>query len=289
MQIAITNRCRGHAVQVRASARPHSRRCDAYRCSQRCGQLTRSAFTAVTETGPDAAISFSRPGPSQLSRHLSHREEKGRTSRGHTRAWLRQPANNHVRKVAHSIKEDGLMRRFSMLGMALLAVLALTAVSASGAWAKAGLELKHGGEPVATGSSTVAGLLVDECSEFSEGTLTANGGKKDTATLTHAVSYECPAGTSFAGHITSASLSTAGVMSFKAALTLTVPGPCSYSFKKFAIAFTPNGGSTIGSGTITGKGAKSNAKSCAKTFTAPDEAGLLNNLVEFATYETELT
>jgi hypothetical protein len=181
------------------------------------------------------------------------------------------------------------MRRLSMLGMGLLAAVSLTAVSASGAWAKAALELKHNGAPVANGSSTVAAILVDECVEYSEGTLTANGTKKDNATLTHALFSECAAGTTLTGRITSASLSTKGKMSFTAALTLTVPGPCSYSFEKYALMFTPSGGSTFSSGTISGKGAKSNAKSCAKTLTAPDEGGLISSLSELDPYETELT
>lgn len=181
------------------------------------------------------------------------------------------------------------MRRFSMLGTALLVVFALTAVAAGSAWGATKLELNHGGKAVAKGSGAVAAVIVEECAQFTEGTVTTNGAATDKAKLTHSVDSECPEGRKLTGSVTAASLTTKGVMSFTAKLTLTLAGPCSYAFTKFTIPFTPSGGSTLGSGTMTGKVAKGSAKSCAKTLVASDEAGLLNNLSEVDPFETELT
>jgi hypothetical protein len=182
-----------------------------------------------------------------------------------------------------------MMRRFSMLGTALLVTLALTAVAAGSAWGAVDLKLKHNGEEAAKGSSTVAAILVDECVEFSEGTLTTNGAATDKAKLTHSVDSECPEGTKLTGSITAASLTTKGAMSLTAKLTLTLPGPCSYAITKVKLSFTPSGGSSFGEGTVTGKLGKGSAKSCAKTLSAPGEGGLITSLGELAPYETELT
>ncbi len=55
--------------------------------------------------------------------------------------------------------------------------------------------------------------------------------------------------------------------SFKADVTVTLPGSCAYTIKKFTGNFTPSGGEVNMEVQAAGKLAKGSPKSCAKTET----------------------
>ncbi len=79
------------------------------------------------------------------------------------------------------------MRHVKVLGLCLVAVLALAAMTASGASAKVkppkpGLVLKHNGTPVvANVQEATAGIFVDGCVLATAGKITVNENSKDDA------------------------------------------------------------------------------------------------------------
>lgn len=176
------------------------------------------------------------------------------------------------------------MKRLRILSGCLVAVFALAGTAS----AASGLTLKNEGTPLAPGAPLTGAVRIGECTVGTKGTLGSNGKGSDKASFTLNETEECSGG-SISGKLSSVKLSSAGVMSFKAALTLTVAGPCAYAFKKFTANFEPNGGITLGSGTATGKLAKGgSAPTCAKTLTTGVEGGLVTNMSEVKPFETEL-
>ncbi len=134
------------------------------------------------------------------------------------------------------------MRKLNTFGAVLVAALALVAMMASSADANGRLVLKNEGTPVAKGGPAYAGFFSEECLVRSGGTVTANEKTKDKASFTSSESEGCFDAASISGSMTSAELTTAGVASFKANITVTLPDSCAYSIKKFTGFFDPNGG-----------------------------------------------
>jgi RHS repeat-associated protein len=180
------------------------------------------------------------------------------------------------------------MKRSHVFGIALMATLALSALTASGAWAKSDLVLLYEGAPALVGETAYGGFRVDGCAVRTEGTLTANKEATDTAAFSTNVDESCEeAGYSIKGVVESAALTANGTMSFTSTITLSVPGPCNYSIKKYSVPFNTNRiEATFGEGEVTAKLSKTgSSKSCAKTVEAPFTAVLRNHEGEL--YGTE--
>jgi hypothetical protein len=172
------------------------------------------------------------------------------------------------------------MKRLSVLGIALVAVLGLSALTASGAWASTDLTLLAvTGTPAPVGETASAGILVMGCTLITEGTLTANKKPTDKAAFSTAFFTECEEeGYSITGEVKSAELKASGTMSFKSAITLGLPGPCNYSITKFSVPFNPNGSqATVGEGEVAPKLEKGSSKACEKKPKFPFAAVLLNH------------
>jgi hypothetical protein len=179
------------------------------------------------------------------------------------------------------------MKRSNVFGIALFAMLGLSALTASGAWARTDdLVLFYQEAPAPVGETAYAGIAVDECAVISEGTLTANNQPSDTAAFSTNVEESCgKAGYSITGVVKSAKLSAKGTMLFTSTITLSVPGPCNYSIKKYSVPFNTNTNGkeeattgTTGEGEVNAKLSKTgSSKSCAKTLTATATAVLRNH------------
>jgi hypothetical protein len=174
------------------------------------------------------------------------------------------------------------MKRFSVLGIALVAVLALSALTAGGAWASTDLTLLYQEAPAPVGETASAGILIMGCTLITEGTLTANKKPTDKAAFSTPFFGECEEeeeGYSITGEVKSAGLKASGTMSFKAAITLTVPGPCHYKITKYSVPFSPSGTqNTVGEGEVTVKLIKAGSlPSCEKKPKLPFTAVLLNH------------
>jgi hypothetical protein len=176
------------------------------------------------------------------------------------------------------------MKRFTVFGIALSAMLALSALTASGASAKVDdLVLFSQGAPASVGETAYGGITVDECAVMTEGTLTANNQPSDTAAFSTNVEESCgKAGYSITGVVKSAKLSAKGAMLFTSTITLSVPGPCNYSIQKYSVPFNTNTngeeGATTGEGEVNAKLSKTgSSKSCAKTVTATATTVLRNH------------
>jgi hypothetical protein len=170
------------------------------------------------------------------------------------------------------------MKGMKGLGAALLTALALTVavLPASSAFAAAKtLTLTSSEAPVANGSPGDTGLLIAECVLFAEGTVSGNGTSKVKLTGSKAASAECPEGESISGTVTEAQLSSKGTISLKAAIDLTLAGPCIYAFKSIKSTFSVPGSVNF-EGTAVGKlSKKGSAPTCTKTtsqFYAGDAA-----------------
>ncbi|HTW41272.1 MAG TPA: hypothetical protein VMD79_03030 [Solirubrobacteraceae bacterium] len=169
------------------------------------------------------------------------------------------------------------MKRFNLIGVGVLTALALGAVGVSGASAS-NLVLKHEGKEAAGGSPAVAFVVIggapEECDGAWEGTLGKNDKSKDKASFKTSVFNACEeSGYSLSGNVSAADMSSAGVASFKGALTYTTPKPCTYTIKKFSTTFDPSEEYVFGSGEASGKLAKGSSASCAKTLTVVTEVG----------------
>ena len=184
------------------------------------------------------------------------------------------------------------MRHVKTLGLCLVAVFALAAMTASGASAggvKPGLVLlEEPGVPAPVGAPALAVFITHghECVAASEGTLSSNKKTTDKAAFSSTLFDGCEeAGYSIEGKVASAQAKISGLLSFKAALTVTIPGPCRYAIKKYSATFTPNGGHTVGEGEVTAKLSKAGSlPTCAKT----DKFGFTANLSrERGVFESE--
>lgn len=124
------------------------------------------------------------------------------------------------------------------------------------------------GAPVAKGSPAFAGIELPSCTGFWPGTITSNGSSHDMATFTGPPTAECAeSGFALSGAVRSVSIDGAGMASYTAALLYTVPGPCSYEFKKLSTLY-PVPGDAIGEGEASGKLVKNGSSvSCAKSYT----------------------
>jgi hypothetical protein len=187
------------------------------------------------------------------------------------------------------------MRKLKTFGGALLAGTALLAIMAGSAYAKTDLVLKEHGVPVAKGAPAIGSFYTqwgssysEYCVDYSSGTLTANDSTKDKATFTKSIEAGCGVGASISGFLTSAQLTTAGAVTFKANITVMLPGSCAYAVKKFTASFTPGNGEEVeGVAEVPGKLGKGSSKSCAKTHTFSAVVSLQN--AEYEPFESELT
>ncbi|HEY2719232.1 MAG TPA: hypothetical protein VGI52_06340 [Solirubrobacteraceae bacterium] len=151
----------------------------------------------------------------------------------------------------------------------MLTVLAmmLAVLPASGASAAAKLlVLSSAGVPVANGSAGDTGLEVQGCGIWSNGKVGTNHAAKITLTETTSAESECEeAGSSISGLVKETQLVKSGKATLKGAVTVSVPGPCVYSYASFKGTFAVPGFSFI-KGTAKGKLNKAlSSKSCAKT------------------------
>lgn len=189
------------------------------------------------------------------------------------------------------------MKHAKGIGVCLSAVLAVAGIGANTALAsskpkppKPGLVLSYEGVPAPVGETALGGIEVDECHVITEGTLTKNKSTSDEAAFSknRGEPFCEEPGYAISGEVTSAKLTMAGDMSFKSAITLTVPGSCSYAIKKFEVPFDPNAiEATFGGSSVTAKLAPKQSKACVKTLTVPIEAGLLDE--SSGPYTTETT
>ncbi len=181
------------------------------------------------------------------------------------------------------------MRHVKTLGLCLVAVFALAAMTASGASAggvKPGLVLLEENTPAPAGASAFGVIQITQggCFLATTGTLSNNKGKKDKAALGGESFGECSEeGYTISGDVGSAQLTTSGAMSFKAAVTLTLPNGCSYFLKKYKVGFnTHEAFATQGAGEETAKRSKGScaAKTIKISFNAFLDTG---SLAEFGT------
>lgn len=183
------------------------------------------------------------------------------------------------------------VNRFYAFGLAVLAMLALSGLTAAGAWAKgADLVFLNEGKPAAVGSTAFAAIEVDECALLERGTLAANSKPTDELAFSGgAVGAECEeAGYSITGTIKSAKVSVKETMSFTSAITLTTPGPCNYSITKYTVPFKDGEKGAKGEGKVKAKLSKTGSeKSCAKDLEVPVVAVLFNE--RFGIFGTEIT
>jgi hypothetical protein len=168
------------------------------------------------------------------------------------------------------------MKRFCTFGVSMLGVLAAIFMAATSASAASNLVLTAEGNPIPTGATLESRIFVKECLQATTGKLTVNSKPTDKAKFTTSVEAECPEGESISGHATEVDLTSAGVMTVKAKLTLTVAGPCKYSITTGKGKF-PVPGFVFGKGETTAKLVKAgSAKTCAKTLVTSYEAAVSN-------------
>lgn len=185
------------------------------------------------------------------------------------------------------------MRKLNTFGAVLLAGLALSAMLAGGAYAKSAkptLILKENGVALANGAPAYSSFYSEGCIARGQGKLTTNNSKKDKASFTSSARESCAEGVkglSISGYLTSVQLTTAGLASFKANVTVTLPGPCAYTVKKLTAEFNPSGGELFALTTAAGKLAKGSSKSCPKTDTLEVDVGVENEEAE--AFNTELS
>jgi len=166
------------------------------------------------------------------------------------------------------------------LGVSVVLALVLAAASASSAAAAEVLEIEEGSTPVLKGTVATAGLEIDGCLQFTQGTITVNGKSKDAASFNDFLHEECAPGVSERGDVKSVQISTAGVASFKADLKLTTAENCVYPITKFTVHFVVPG-EAVGGGEGTGKLDKPVSKTgCAATKTFPLEAAVSATVLE---------
>ncbi len=173
------------------------------------------------------------------------------------------------------------MRHVKVLGLCLVAVFALAAMTASGASAKAGavLQLNEGVTKAGNEAPASAVVAFAQCYSFNSGHLTGN----DAATVTQvatATVNECAEGKELTGGFTSAAVSAKGTLTLTGSLTLTKEigeetGPCKYTFSKWKkLKFTLGGPLNLET-PVTGKLVKAGSnKDCAKTAAKEANVGL---------------
>jgi len=185
------------------------------------------------------------------------------------------------------------MRQFNLLSASILAALMLVAALASTASAAGpGLVIKEGETPLASGATAYVGVnLDDECLQFDQGTLTSNGKSKDKAAFTAVASIQCEEGVTMTGSVSSAEMTSTGLMELKSTLVIK-RGECAYEFKKLSVTFPAEEGGVIGFGTATGKLDKAESSkvkgACEKTATKEIVADLTNS-VEGEPFLTEVS
>ena len=188
------------------------------------------------------------------------------------------------------------MKHAKRAGVCLIAVLAVAGIGANAALAtskpkppKPSLVLLYHGAAAPVGQTAYAGILVDGCVLLTEGTLTSNQKKSDATAFSTPFFSECEAGYEITGKVESAKLTETGTMSFKAAIVLTVPGPCKYKIAKYSVTFNPNGTeSTLGEGELAAKRNSGKEKACAASLPDVPFTGVLLNQ-EQGLYGTETT
>ena len=198
------------------------------------------------------------------------------------------------------------MRQIKVLGLCLVAVFALAAVTASGASAatpKPLLQFENEGSPVPSGAPanlflTIGGNSPGGCIIVAQGTLGTNPAKSVVDKTSGPVFFEsCDPNVSFSGGPEEITWGTNGKLKVKAKVELTysgTPGPCVYAFTKFKPPAFAIPGESQFEGTSKGKlnkalsfkPAKKEA-GCEKTLELPYSGGAVNE--EFGTFAISLT
>jgi hypothetical protein len=117
-----------------------------------------------------------------------------------------------------------------------LCALALTMLATDARAAKP-LVLTSGETAVANGSAATVGLGIDGCTLYSKGTINGNGTGIVRVMAVKNSYVSCPEGSSASGTITEAQLNGAGKVTLKGKITISLPGPCIYTFGKFKSTF----------------------------------------------------
>ena len=130
---------------------------------------------------------------------------------------------------------------------------------------------------------------MEECTLITEGTLSSNKSSKDKTAFSNEFFTECAnAGDAIKGKVLSAQLTSSGEMKFKSAVTVTIPGPCNYTIKKYSVTFNTHAKeATDGTGEVVAKLSKAGSSpSCSKTDKFAVNAAVTNSTLGL--YGTEL-
>ncbi len=163
------------------------------------------------------------------------------------------------------------MRHVKVLGLCLVAVFALAAMTASAASAKTKDVLQFN-EGEAAAAPTAPGNFVMEiatCIVQSEGHLTGNDAATVTLSATKGENLGCNEAYSESGSITSASLSAKGKLALTGTIDVTYKGTgCTYAFSKWKAKMPVGGGELAAASEVPVSGKKvAGPGSCAKKLT----------------------
>ncbi|HXD53687.1 MAG TPA: hypothetical protein VN618_02940 [Solirubrobacteraceae bacterium] len=152
-------------------------------------------------------------------------------------------------------------------GAALLCVIAAVVLPATAAYAHKVLTLESAGITAPDGSPAHAGLVIDGCTIYSEGTLTRNGTSRVLISAWTNTLVQCEEEHQESGTVTVAQLSAGGKARFKGKIEVTRPGPCEYVYTQFRANFNVPG-QTIFLGFTAGKlNSRTSSETCESTNT----------------------
>ncbi len=163
------------------------------------------------------------------------------------------------------------MRHVKVLGLCLVAVFALAAMTASGASAKSKgvLQFDEGANAAPKEAPGMLAISIGTCVIASRGHLTGNDAAAVTLSAPELAFVECNPLWSESGSLTSATLSTKGKLTMSGTIDVTTYGGCTYAFSKWKLKMKIPGEAVDSELKLTGKldkAAKNNPK-CGKTLT----------------------
>ncbi len=182
------------------------------------------------------------------------------------------------------------MRHVKVLGISIIALLAIGATAAGGASASV-LVLKSGGVEAKKGTPAIEAHLtfVGECVEEAEGKVTVNAKATDTLAFKPAVEAFCEeTGFAVTGGVKTVTLNNKGKAIFKASPKVAVsePGPCVYEYAKFEGLFGIPGDTFVAGEAIGKVNRKVSNPLCSGLQATEFEAEVVN--FEGSLFETEL-
>lgn len=173
--------------------------------------------------------------------------------------------------------------RICLTGVAVGALL-VVAMPATGASAKKLLVMSEGETAVPVGSSVKLAILLGKCTIWSDGTVTENSASKVKAAGVSAFNECRDENESASEALTEIQLGVTGKYSMKGKISLSLPGPCVYTFSKWKGEYELPGISLIESKQVEGKLNKklsSKTAGCAPTETREYNAGITSSEFEF--------